>query len=89
MANEDNTVNALKFLPIEVTREYFHSLPEDIIHKMYQWFIGEQFDYNGYHTKEQRADYLYACFEIIEIGPDSDTYFYSHNQLKFYIRNNE
>jgi hypothetical protein len=87
MSSVDNTANALKYLPIQVTVEYFHSLPDDVIKNMYGWFIGDEFDYRDNHTKERRAYYLYACFSIAKEG--SDNAFYMRNQLEFYILNHE
>ncbi len=85
----DKTANALKYLPISVTVEYFLSLPEKVINNMYSWFLGNNIDYKGNRTNEQKAYYLYACFSSTDQATDSDDVFYMYNQLKFYILNHE
>ena len=87
MSSVDNTANAMKYLPIEVTPEYFRSLPNSVVNNMYGWLVGNEFDYRDNQTKERRAYYLYACFSIAKEG--SDNAFYMHNQLTFYILNHE
>ena len=83
--NSTQTFNALKYLPIRVTREYFESLPEDVVDKMYVWCTGKGSRYLPIRNKQEKANYVYMLFDTKGLTPDERSYI--NKILTFYIRN--
>ncbi len=85
--NETDTFNVLRYLPIEISAEYFLSLPDSVINEMFEWFRLQGRNVSGQPrtSKREKAAYIFCSIWVQQPGNDAHKKMIS--QLEYYIRN--